>query len=602
MLNGRLYRAAFAPLLLAVVVAGFSLTSRPRPEVSTLAPDVFDGARATHDLQQLVARFPSRRPGSAGDEALAREVARQFETPPPPESGAAGAATPRSTFSVSIRRFDARTIDGVRTLSTVVAQRPGITSRSIVVLAHRDAAARGSAAELSGTAALIELGRLLSQRVTTRSVELVSTSGGSGGDAGAADFAAHAGGPVDAVIVLGDIAGTRPRRPFVLPWSEDPTVAPPLLQRTAQDAIATEVGTAPGDAGFVSQFAHLALPFTPSEQGVLNAAGLPAVAVQVSGERGPSAAERINTERMQNFGRAALRAFNALDTGADIPAPGAVLAFQSKLIPEWAVRLMVAVLILPALLAAVDGFARARRRREPVAMWLRWTLACAGPFFVCALFMVALRTTGILAAAPPAPVSSGALVVGAQEKGTLAGVLLVLAVCWMAWRAAVGALGVRGRPGSAGAGAALLLVFAALAVVVWVFNPYAAALLVPALHLWLPVADPQLRPRRGVALALVAMGLLPVAGLIALYARQLGLDPLQVAWTPLLLVAGGHIGLAGAALWSVALGCVVAATLNALRGRPPRPPEPEGPPITVRGPATYAGPGSLGGTESALRR
>jgi hypothetical protein len=163
-------------------------------------------------------------------------------------------------------------------------------------------------------------------------------------------------------------------------------------------------------------------------------------------------------------------------------------------------------------------------------------------------------------------------------------------------------LGVRGRPSSAGAGAALLLVLAGLAVVVWAVNPYAAALLVPAVHLWLVLADPELRPRRGLALAGVAVALIPVAAVILLYARQLGMDPLQVVWTPLLLVAGGHIGILGAALWSLALGCAVAAGQIAMRGRVPRPPEPDGPAITVRGPLSYAGPGSLGGTESALRR
>ena len=588
MLNGRLYRAAFAPLLLGILIAGFSLTDQPRPLRSSLAPDVFDGQHAASDLQKLVARYRSRRPGSDQDEALAGYMASQLHGP---------------TFSVSVRHFGARTIDGDRTLSTVIASRPGIVNRSIVLLAHRDAAGAGSAAELSGTAALIELGRLLSQRVTNRSVELVSTSGGSGGDAGAVDFAAHAGGPVDAVIVLGDIAGAGARRPFVLPWSQSSAVAPPQLQRTVQDAIDNQVGTTAGGTGSVlTQFAHLALPYTVSEQGVLNAAGLPAVTIQVSGERGPSAGAPVSADRLQNFGRAALTAFNALDAGPDMPAPSRVLMFDRKVMPSWAVRLLVGLLLLPALLAIVDGFARARRRREPVAMWLRWTLACAFPFFVLALFLIALRTTGILTVVPAAPVAPDALTVGARERGALIGAVLVLGVLWLGWRSLVHRLGVRGAPDSAGAGAALLLVLAVLTTVVWVLNPYAALLMAPALHLWLLVADPELRPRRVAALALVALGLVPVLGVIALYARQLGLDPLQLAWTPVLLVAGGHIGILAAVMWSVALGCTVAAAMVAAQGRRAMPPEPEGPQITVRGPLSYAGPGSLGGTESALRR
>ena len=38
MLNGRLYRVAFAPFALALAVAAFSLTARPGPLTSTLAP------------------------------------------------------------------------------------------------------------------------------------------------------------------------------------------------------------------------------------------------------------------------------------------------------------------------------------------------------------------------------------------------------------------------------------------------------------------------------------------------------------------------------------------------------------------------------------
>jgi hypothetical protein len=602
MLNGRLYRVAFAPAVLALVVAGFSLTDRPRPLGSTLAPDVFDGTRAAADLSTLAARFPDRRPGSPGDDALARYVAAQLAAPPPPEVGAPAASTQHSSFSVHVRRFTARTIDGTRTLSTVVAQHPGIVNRAIVVLAHRDAAARGSPAELSGTAALLELGRLLEQRFTNRSVMLVSTSGGSGGDAGAADFAAHAGRPIDAVIVLGDMAGGRPRRPFVLPWAEDQAVAPALLQRTVEDAITSEVGAPAAGASLLTQFVHLALPFATGEQGVLNQAGVPAVAIQVSGERGPAPSEPIDANRLQNFGRAALQALNALDAGPAVPRPGPVLQFQQKLIPAWAVRLLVAVLLLPVLVATVDGFARVRRRRQPVRVWIGWTLSCGLPFFVGALFVLALRSTGILTVAPAAPAPPAAVPVHAAARAELAAAVLVIALCWAAQPALARRLGARARPSGPGAGTALLLVLGALALWTWTVNPFAAALLLPAAHLWLPLADPDLRPRRALAIALALGGALAAVGAVLLYARQLGLGPLEVPWTALLLVAGGHIGVLGAAVWSLALGCLAAAILIAVRGHEAAPPEPEGPHITVRGPVTYAGPGSLGGTESALRR
>jgi phosphotriesterase-related protein len=44
-LDLRIYRAAFVPVLFAVLVVAFSLQDRPRPLETTLAPDAFDGAR-----------------------------------------------------------------------------------------------------------------------------------------------------------------------------------------------------------------------------------------------------------------------------------------------------------------------------------------------------------------------------------------------------------------------------------------------------------------------------------------------------------------------------------------------------------------------------
>ena len=75
----------------------------------------------------------------------------------------------------------------------MIAQRAGSSGGTpIVILAHRDAHASGAEAELSGTAALIELARVFAARETQRTIVLVSTSGGSGGDAGALNFATEA--------------------------------------------------------------------------------------------------------------------------------------------------------------------------------------------------------------------------------------------------------------------------------------------------------------------------------------------------------------------------------------------------------------------------
>ena len=81
MLNGRIYRAAFLPLLFALAIAGFSLSDRPAPLSSSLAPGAFEGARAFAELQRLAARFPNRRPGGRGDERARRLPRRRDPRP-----------------------------------------------------------------------------------------------------------------------------------------------------------------------------------------------------------------------------------------------------------------------------------------------------------------------------------------------------------------------------------------------------------------------------------------------------------------------------------------------------------------------------------------
>ncbi len=52
---------------------------------------------------------------------------------------------------------------------------------------------------------------------------------------GAKQAAEEAPGPVDAVIVLGDLATERLTKPFVIPWSTGRQPAPMALERTLQD-------------------------------------------------------------------------------------------------------------------------------------------------------------------------------------------------------------------------------------------------------------------------------------------------------------------------------------------------------------------------------
>jgi hypothetical protein len=606
MFDGRIYRAAFVPLLFVLVIAGFSLMSRPAPLGTTLAPDAFNGARAFANLQALAKRFPDRRPGSAGDNALASYIAHALgglgSPPTPPTQGSAGGG-----FQVSTDRIHAQTLDGARTLTTVIAQRPGSTGMSpIAIVAHRDASGYGSAAELSGTAVLLELAHVFSQSETRRTIVLVSTSGGSGGDAGAADFAQHATHSLDAAIALGDLAGSVVRKPFVLPFSEDPGTAPESLQLTLDTAISQEVGTDSGELSVPAQLAHLAFPLATGEEAPLNASGVPSVLVQVAGERGPSPGERVSASRLTNFGRAVLSATYALDEGPDIAQSSAPRVLLGRMVlPGWVIRLFTLALLLPPLLASVDALARLRRRRDPVLRWIVWTLTGALPFFTCALFAILLGALGIVAA-PAGALTGGPLSTDGSVRAAVVSTALVLVLALLAWPALVRRLALPLRPSTDGSALAVMLVLLAVALLAWIFNPFACLLLVPALHLWLLAVGvgrhPGLRSR-AVALSAILAGALPLALLLIVYARELGLGFVGLSEGAVLALAGGQIGLFGALVWSVALGCLLAVVLlapaRASMGA-------EGPEewveISTRGPASYAGPGSLGGTESALRR
>ena len=597
MLDVRVYRAAFLPALVALFIVAFSLVDRPDPVTSPLAADTFDGERAfgaraplENSLTELARSFPNRQPGSAGDAALADRVADTLGRPD---------RTQGPAFEVTReRRGDIETVTGVR---------PGLTSRRIVILSHRDAASRPGLAELSGTAAMLELARLFRARELRKTLVLVSTSGATEGFTGAHAWAdgvdADA---IDGVIVLGDMAGARAVKPWVVPWSLGPGAAPLALQRTVENAVRAEAGR-PGGSRAMAQWIRRALPVTVSEQGVVADAGLPAVMISASGERGPDAGAPVRRGRLDAMGRAALRAVGAIDAAQGDVEGGAAFADSPEgivtlrnVLPDWAVRLLVGTLLLPAFLTALDGFFRVRRRHLPVGPWLAWLGAAALPVVLAWIWTRALGLTGALEP-PDAPV----LPLPPLDRAAgiaLGSVAVVLLVGWFGVRPLVLArAGERGSPVAGSLAAAAGAVLCSLAALVWVVNPYAAALLLPAAHLWLFAAAPGSHLRRWAAAAVIFAGLLPFAIVAVYFARAMALNPLELAWMTLLSAASGQLSLAVAIVAAGLLACL-AALLVVLRTRKRVDATAEPEPLRTRGPATYAGPGSLGGTESALRR
>jgi hypothetical protein len=596
MLEPRLYRVAFVPVLLALLVAAFSLQDRPRPIGTTQSPEGFDGLRAQRTLEALAKVYAQRRPGSTGDDQLARFVAAQLRQTVP--------------GTVAEQHFEGETIDGKRDLVNVVATRPGQPGPPLVIVAHRDAAHgdkdHPAAAELSATATLLELARVAADGRLRRTITFISTSGGSGGFAGAREAAARLGGRADGIVVLGDVAGTKSRRPYVVAASNGRGQAPIQLQRTVQRAVRSELGTEGGTPRAITQWSRMAVPVTISEQGEFLRAGQPAVLLSASGERPPAADAPVGELRLRDFGRSALRVLYALDNFRDLAAPPRDdLVIRGKVLPGWAVRLLVGTLLIPPLLMGIDALARLRRRHEPMWLWTVWTLSGAIPFLLACAFAVLLAKVNLISVAPGAPIPGSALELGAGPLVAFFAILLVFALGWIVARPALlhasGAAKARKRePDAPGAVIAIGLVAVAVTAGLWLANPYAAALAIPAVHLWFWALTPDLRLPRTASLAIVALALAPLLLVGWLDGRAFGLDLPHGIWFWTILVAGGHVPIGSWVLWCFVWGCAVAAGLVAVRRRRLQDEDPEE--IRTRGPVTYAGPGSLGNVGSAAKR
>ncbi len=597
MLNPRIYRTGLIAVAMAVIVFAFSLSHAPGPLVTSLVPDAFNpsgqGNPAYTNMLSLATKYPARSPGSVADNGLADDVASQLAA---------------ARFVVTRQRFKANTAQGPRTLQNVMGVLAGGSGGEIVVLAHRDSLGSPSVADLSGTAVLLQLASVLSGETVHRSIVLASISGSDGG-AGAAELARNLPGPVDAVIVLGDLAGRSVREPVVVPWSNAEVTSPSMLRSTLAAALSSQAQLGPGETSLGGQFMHLAFPLATSEQAPFNARGHPALLLSLAGDRPPAADEPVSADQngaqINALGRAVLQTIMALDRGPQVPSPSAYLLYSGSVIPSWAVSLLVLALILPVLGATIDGLARARRRGHWVLRWVIWVLAGALPFALAMLAVVAAGLLGLIGDATPAPVAGGVPMHGVGiailiVAGCLMAGGFVLARPWIVTFAGLAPRETSQEVGGEGAAAALMAVLCTVTLAVWVANPFAAVLLVPALHLWMWAVAPEVRPTRAVIVLLALAGIAAPAAAVVYSAAALGVGPLGLVWSFTTLLAGGTIGPLAALELSIVMGCAVSfAVIAVAKARQPRATPI---PVTVRGPITYAGPGSLGGTESALRR
>ena len=139
MIDFRVYRAAFLPALVAIVILLFALQVPPAPLAPVVAPAEFDESAATKIARQIVDEAPIRTPGSEGDAAIGDLVERRFRAVRDGQ-----VAEQRFTGS-----FDGEDVQ----LRNLILTLPGASPQSIVVMASRDSASGpGAASSAAATA------------------------------------------------------------------------------------------------------------------------------------------------------------------------------------------------------------------------------------------------------------------------------------------------------------------------------------------------------------------------------------------------------------------------------------------------------------------
>jgi hypothetical protein len=228
--------------------------------------------------------------------------------------------------------------------------------------------------------------------------------------------------------------------------------------------------------------------------------------------------------------------------------------------------LLAGTLLLPVLVASVDAFARARRRHIDVLRWMRWIGAWVAPFLAALALAQFLALVGATPSPPPAPVPPAVLPLDGAALGVLAGVAVGMGLAFFLarWLAVRPDRDLEGEP-DLGAGVALGLTIAAGSLLLWLVNPFAGLLVVPAAHLWMLLALTRPLPGTRVRIVLIAVGLTPAVLVAVYYMFALSLDPLSGVWYLLMLVTGQSVGLLTSLIACVMLAAACATVETALR-------------------------------------
>jgi Peptidase family M28 len=544
MIDFRLYRIAWLPALVAFVTMMFALEGIPAPLEPQLTPAAFDDGRAEANARRILALADERAPGGEGDAAAADLVLERFEAI---EAGTTGQQV-----------FEAEVDGEERELRNVTLSLPGESDRVVLVTAPRDSGSGpGAASSAAATAALLELAQVLGATDHNKAFVVVSTDASTEGAAGIERFLGSFADRdlIEAAIVLTQPGSGSPTRPYVLRHSTDDRSTSMQLVRTAEETVTVQTTRRHAPPRLFAGLARLAMPVAAGEQGVLISEGVDAVGLSSAGERPLDPADDqpqdLDPEVLAQFGGAALGIVLAID--AWIPpiehGPDAYVEFSGSLVPGWSIAMLALALIAPAAVAAVDGVARAARRRAGTIRSLSWSVALALPLLATLVVLYLLSVAGVVADAPY-PFDPARFDFGPDE----ALVLVLLAVVAIAGYA----LGGLTRPPRRARRDALVPALGATAVLggtaTWLANPYLALLLVPAVHVWL-LAGRERPPSRPLLVAAGLGAVLPV-----LLAMRISIEAVGAGvWDCVLMVTDGHISAA-----ALVAGCPLAGSLVGL--------------------------------------
>jgi hypothetical protein len=575
--SGRTYRGTALLVAIPLLIAAFTV-ARPEALPPSAFPPAFDQQAAVEAARELALQYPIRPPGGANAIEAADWVAERLRS--------YGFRVQRDHFKASIPG------QGAAPLQNVYAIAPGRTGQTLVVMAHRDNLGISPAANdnASGTGALLELARGYGLRAETaattpaHTIVFLSTDGGAFGGLGAERFLEHSSyrNRLEAVVNLVAIGGTRRLRLEIAgdrPRSPDPTFV-----QTAANRVQQRTGAEPRRSTALGQLIDLAFPFSFYEQAPFVGRGVPAVTLTTAGERPPrpdrDTLGALTGRRIGQAGGAAENLLGSLDEGVALPGSTATYVWLGpRIIRGWAIKLVLIAALAPFLLAAVDLFARCRRRRIPLAPALRsyrsrlafwlWTGAVFG---VLAL----LGVWGDGDARPPSPATAFAGDIPLLALGMLGS--LALAGWFVVRERLLPRRPVNAEEELAGQTAALLAL-GVVALLTVATNPFALVFVLPSLHAWLWLPQVRYRPVwiRAAFLAAGLAGPLLLLGSFA-WRYELGAD---APWYVVQLIALGYVPVPSIVIglaWLAAAGQLAAVSAGryapypSARERPPRGP------------------------------